>query len=145
MDKYLYNGVSLPDIYSVYTPELQATHPFAFIVISGSLTHLCITPNEPYIKENKNFITGAISHSMKFREDTTAKRWYLNDTGEWESVADDNYTTSSVLNVPTWANFDLLYEDGTPYLPVPVSPVKLNPALLVQGFLTGQALRRNRT
>ena len=47
-----------------------------------------------------------------------------------------------------WSNTDIYNEDGTLYLaasdPVPVSPVKLNPALLVQSFFTGQALRRSR-
>ena len=49
----------------------------------------------------------------------------------------------------TWSNHDIKDENGTLYLaasdPVPVTPVQINPALLVQGFLTGQALRRNRT
>jgi hypothetical protein len=34
---YLYNGVRLPDIYKVYTLEVQKTHPFAVLTGSGSV------------------------------------------------------------------------------------------------------------
>lgn len=38
-----------------------------------------------------------------------------------------------------------LIDGVTVYGEIPVSPVQINPALLVQSFFTGQALRRNRT
>lgn len=139
--KYLYNGVELPAL-----PEWDKTaYPYAFIVSQGSI-HLCISPNEPYIRESTSVLTGNLVHTLKFREDTTVKRWYANEAGEWEAVTDDDFDTSSVVPAPTWSNFDLLKEDGPLYLaasePVPVTA--RNPAAMLAGFQLGTAIRRMR-
>ena len=31
MANYLYNGIELPDIYTVYTPEIQKEYPFLYL------------------------------------------------------------------------------------------------------------------
>lgn len=65
---------------------------------------------------------------------------------EWTvSSLEDSGANNDYLKNVVWANYAVLNLDGSVYLAASVSPVKLNPALLVQSFFTGQAVRRNRT
>lgn len=130
MPKYLYNGVGpLPDIYSVYTPELQKQYPHAYVA-----TH---TQNGGYY-----LLLDDIP------KNTLAPLWsdvaFEAKNEQWLEGA----STSGLSYRIIWCNTDIVGEDGTLYLaasaPVPVSPVQINPAAFMQGFLAGQALRRNR-
>ena len=70
---YLYNGIRLPAL-----PEWdRGVYPYAYIV-GLHPTHFCASPNEPYVIETENFITGEKGHATKFRENTTVLRWYPN-------------------------------------------------------------------
>ena len=46
MANFLYNGNEMPDIYTVYTPELQETHPFALIAKVAEGVKFPINPCE---------------------------------------------------------------------------------------------------
>lgn len=87
------------------------------------------------------------------REDTNlavkADGTVWNLTGQSWQYSDGAWETGAVqFGIPIWANFPLYDTEGNLVIaasePVPVSPVKLNPALLVQSFFTGQAVRRSR-
>ena len=80
---------------------------------------------------------------------------YVLTDGRWEPTDYwlGAFLTSSGL---IWANYDVYYSEkeddaalaGTLYLaasdPVPVSPVTLNPADVVQGYFVGMAVKRSR-
>lgn len=115
---YLYNGVRLPDIYKVYTPEIQKTHPYVFIYLDGYTGYYWLWAfTKPIYRVN---ITGLLAYP----DGAVAIRWVLyTDETEWghkiENAQSGLFTASSL-----WANFDVLNEDGTVYLaasdPIPV-------------------------
>ena len=153
---YLYNGVKLPNIYTVYTPEIQKTHPFAYIYRgdfdnNGSWDGFYLDVFSSYDYRKTSSGEHALYHATE-------------NTLGWKIVADENGLPKTDVWIETagigayvvpsegmwefWSNFDMLNEDGSVFLaasdPVPVSPVQIDPALLVQSFFTGQAVRRSR-
>lgn len=140
---WLYNGVELPAL-----PEWNTeAYPYALISYTRSpefYTLRCFTV-EP---------AKGISGSTLVPQSGTGQYISCTTKGEeWTSFGEPtNFTAlmGSVFEGRIWTNFDLRTKEGD-YVwlaasdPVPVSPVKLNPALLVQSFFTGQAIRRNRT
>lgn len=146
MAKYLYNGMGpFPDIFTVYTPELQKSHPHVYISLAGLGYALLLSP-VPVIQETDEGIT--------VPQDAGTVKWLVSynngfNIKEWKQFTErEQYYGYIALVDPFWGNTDIYNENGTLYLaasdPVPVSPVKLNPALLVQSFFTGQAIRRGR-
>lgn len=127
MPDFLYNGVGpLPDIYSVYTPELQEQLPHAYVA-----TH---TSNGGYYLLLDDL-----------PKTTLAPLWsdaaFEAKSGQWL----DGASTSSISYRIIWCNTDIVGEDGTLYLaasdPVPVSPVMVrNPAAMLIGFQLGTAI-----
>ena len=121
---YLYNGVGpLPDIYTVYTPELQKLYPFVFINLLdiGAIkraTLYCL-PELGYNYANNNWcinLSGLtyLTASVKI------------GGSEWGSFSEESGGTGFVVSnlEDGWANFDVRNENGSVYLaasdPVPV-------------------------
>lgn len=125
---YLYNGVRLPDINSVWTDELKATHPYAYVVdisrlypgVTGFLLFICDTP----------LYADAHSAFCKVYADCTLIRYDL-DGESWKyfntfpnSSGDDVFNRKWML----WCSDDILWTEntnlGTVYLaasdPIPV-------------------------
>ena len=146
---YLYNGVGpLPDIYSVYTPEVQKSHPFALIKTgifnSGYMLYL-FGKDAYYYDNNGSWFFGGNSDNPVPGYSST----YDESSGTWgELVHHDTWNVNvggltATLGDILWANFDVLKKDGTLYLaasdPVPVSPDQNDPALLQRAFWKGFA------
>lgn len=112
---YSYNGTVLPDINTVYTEAVKASHPFAMLCynIYGTLTLQVITVRPYYNGENMAIPT-AYGYII-----------YIVREGEWSLYYrnDDAWATNSHA-LPFWTNFDLLAEDGSVYLaktePIPI-------------------------
>ena len=149
MGKFLYgeDKILLPDIYSVYPPELQKTHPFAVISEFPMLYYLTFYSAPVYHETNvfgnyykSNEACSAISHicSPQLGDDA----WMPNDDGNAVNVpAGESIGTASS---PRWANFDLpstnLVTGVTEYIeasdPIPV----LNPTAILMGYSMGAKL-----
>lgn len=162
----LYNGVPLPDIYSVYTQELQETHPYATMVTSTdstieengrALLAYLILSTMPLIRQKGSFIYyelaaaadgSTIRYLINTVEGVTDEEWKRDADKDGDYVAGDNVQTITLSTI-RWANYDLYKDDGTLYLaasePVPVGPVTVrNPAAMLMGFQLGAAIRRMR-
>ena len=141
---YLYNGIELPDIYGVYTKELQKTHPFAYIG-QGMGYFLYLTTAPFKVDQNgplQSAQAGAVSGTGLILYN--ASPWSTEWTKLSEGEVDGDYTYWN----PFWANYEVKTLGGATYLepsdPVPVSPVQLNPADVVQGYFVGIAVKRMR-
>ena len=138
---YLFNGVRLPDIFSVYTPEQQETHPYATMVTSTdadiethgrALLAYLILSTMPLIRQKGSFIY----YELAAAEDGSVFRYLINTVDgvtdeDWKRDADKdgNYAAGDnvqaiTLSTIRWANYDIYRDDGTIYLaasdPVPV-------------------------
>lgn len=139
---YLYNGVKLPDINSVYTPELQKTHPYAVIVkgrtrylskdegldanYDGSEYELVVTDKPLTFSES----VGAIWYNINDNaHDTEATGMYSHLKMDGELVAAPTWNNSTntfyaVSGIPVWSNYTLTNETDLT-LPAPSDPVPL--------------------
>ena len=149
MANYLYNGSEFPDIYSVYTPELQVQNPYAVIInMNASVTHLYFSPNPFYVKTS--YPTGNIGVAPVV--ETTIKRFYYDGVDSWCSIFDETLKATaaySTLPYPNlWANHDVYYSDfsdsvkdlaGTVYMSAS-DPIPVNPAPIVYHTLTPDAM-----
>lgn len=102
---YSYNGVVLPDIYKVYTPELQKTHPFASIGVRTDGYCLLLKDYDLSVSPEGTFWI------------TPGLKWIYVD-GVWQE-----HSTYVYPMVPVWSNYDIHYAEeipdigGTVYLP----------------------------
>ena len=132
MANYLYNGVPLSDIYSVYTTEVQALNPFAVIVQNNSSGDYFFMADDETFTANSDGDTISLFPGVA----------YALENDEW-------VPSSGRINCKAiWANHDILNADGSLYLaasePVPVSTYTPNPTAMTMGMLVGQAIRRMR-
>ena len=119
---FLYNGVGpLPDIYKVYTPELQKAHPFVFIraidrAETGEYALWCFS-EIIYVEHDGN------THNIAY--DTTNSLYFDNmaNLSQWASYPTGNGSVAFEDWV-IWANFTMYKLDGSvciePSKPVPV-------------------------
>lgn len=138
----LYNGVELPDIFKVYTAELQKTHPFAVITYFVGIYHLNLfTDNVFYCKDG----------GMLVKQDTTCLGSALDiENTKWGDFEESVYSVDGWGPIPLWSNFDILNEDGTLCLaasdPIPVNPAPtLDPTALRMGWQVGNKIARQRS
>lgn len=144
---YSYNGVVLPDIETVYTPEMQETHPFAVISEhESSAIYLTVCDKELY--QNGKYLStlhkDPDTGSTGGTGTSSFMRWIYNaDANTWDiEISDGSQSRTMAVGLAIWANNDVFYrydvEDvgGTLYLaasePVPVGGGADNP---VQGAL----------
>ena len=108
---YMYGDTErmLPDIYKVYTKELQEQYPYVFIMekprIIPQEETLYITADPTMLYHNTGFNVG-YNYKSSYVTGEGWQEWV--EATEGASVADSNIQ---------WANFDLLNEDGSIYLP----------------------------
>ena len=108
----------LPDIYSVYTPELQKQFPYAYMFISawGSPT-FGIATARPYSSDGKK---------MAIPPHDRIAVMCSNALDKWAELTDVHNFPNGITDhlFPFWTNFDLKSEDGTLYLaasePIPI-------------------------
>ena len=119
-EKYSYNGVVLPDIYKVYTPELQKELPLAILFDSSGNGTNYGSISLWFFKTYKFITTGSVtilaSDGCKFCS-------FVDDM--WGDVTDYTYKHATLaLEYLAWSNFDIINEDGSVYLaasaPIPV-------------------------
>ena len=148
MANYLYNGVELPDISSVYTPEVQKKYPYACLIyfdpsVSGGgssvVYHYRLFAFTKKV-EISNYAFAPLgeygaSHWSYYPENTPM---------QWEFVLSSDAARWTRYTDVFWTNFKLLRTDGTLYLdasdPIPVGGESIDQASFLQGWLVGRRL-----
>lgn len=152
MGNYIYNGASRPPI-AEWNGE---THPYVYIVSHAFGNYMYRAKNIQYGTDEYGYQLGMV--------DGWPYSFTSGKSTDWEKIRQKEQTgLNSNLDDIVWANFDVLNEDGSIYLPAsypidaetgeeitiyglnPVPVPQLNPAALMQGFATMLSLRRNRT
>lgn len=138
MANCLYNGEDLPNVNSVYTPDVQKDFPF-LVMFKLGVTHRRFAracSSRPYYNGSAVIADGAYLASGCNLDDDTPS-WVAWEEGE-------NLSQSGVF----WTNTDILNSDGTLYLaasePIPVSAPQLDPLSLLMGRKAGNWVARQR-
>lgn len=147
---YLYNGVELPDINTVWTDKV--TYPNVTIFVSSqknfdtglteTYTYLWFLDNPPYVGRSDgiagSLYGGAIIQSYRL----TGGNWEYYATHTWPSAF--SYPFDYII----WTNYDLLDEDGNLILsassPIPVSTFTPDPMSLTMGWIVGRRIAGQR-
>ena len=153
MAKCLYNGVELPAL-----PEWdKENYPYATLhYVKGFRKYwLFVFPKTAYVfesngslffggKDDDDVLVDAYQYNCQPGGDSWGGPTYWEHANSFIATLDGS---ESVAFRDVWANFDVEY-NGTLYLaasdPIPVSPVQIDPAALLETFFTGQAIRRSR-
>ena len=124
--KMLYNGVALPNVYSVYTPQLQKSHPYAVMLEHAAVPECRLyLVDQPFIKGFTSYIIPAEANRIVYY--ATAIRWEYKESGTGDTVYFGN---------ALWANTDIS--------PIPVlDPIPVEDAF-TKGYHVGATLRRKR-
>ena len=144
---YSYNGVVLPDIHTVYTPELQETHPFAYIEHYALGLYSLYVASQQAIYNPKTYIAvpprvEGFGNCIKFQ--------YAPEYDETWKLKDEKYDGSIFLdddNTLLWCNTPVYnVTDGTLYLaasdPIPVgSAPEVEPKSFMAGWRMGQIVK----
>ena len=141
MDKFIYGTCEtpLPDIYSVYTPELQKTYPYAVIWIAFVTNTIYLD-----ILKEIDFSSAGILHTTK--EDSLFALCSGDSWSEFKASTSNGQIVGSQIK---WTNTDLLNYDGSVYLaasdPIPVGTAPaLDPLSLFMGWKAGNWVARQR-
>lgn len=131
MADYLYNGEKFPDIYTVYTPELQEEYQCAFILFDAG-AHRLVFANEvpscltfsPYLYVN--------SENMQYELSA--------DTGDWIFLDENGGFTINKLALK-WTSHDILNNDGSVFMatsaPIPVGGEPIDPTSMLMSWQLG--------
>lgn len=120
-DLYYYNGVSLPNINSVWYDK--STYPYSFLLSVGPMTVLILS--------SSRFIVSNTSSSSDFCPASNGiSKWYSLDGDSWSFDWDESLTSGSVLFDAEdlfWCSSDVVISgSGAVYMaasdPVPVNP-----------------------
>ena len=146
MGNYLYNGLPLQDINTVWTDK--ETYPYAVITeIEPDVYALYIATNYGYGDdlESNGRLCFELHDYIRYIFDVVAGAW-TNPVGPYSKVTfiikrSDGGNLSALL----WANLDIEY-DGTLYLatsdPIPVNPATtLDPTALLMCWQVGNRIR----
>lgn len=119
---YLYNGVRLPNIYSLYTPELQKTHPFVWVSTESKWHFIHLSTQMPCVNADGKLF---FPNGAEVRNYDIGVDWQEGDDFGWS--INQTYEAGGVFvsaKWTFWANADILNEDGSVYIyasePVPV-------------------------
>ena len=110
---YLYNGVELPDINTVWTDELKEQYPYAKISAYSKSYHLVLT--EMPVKHR---LTDKGGNELGCGERTTVI-WFdlLRGGNIWEPQGeDDSAAWWAMGNAPFWTSYDIYEDTGGIYL-----------------------------
>ena len=153
MANYLYNGVSLPDINTVWTGEVKKQRPYAYITVEfGGIerAHYLMLSEKPLKHEYwENPLSGKVQDLVTCEPCTTIHILLIN--GEWwQDEADWYYSENDNLNLGgdawLWASHDILKEDGTVFFaasdPSPV--LSIDHTAMIQGWIVGKRLAAQR-
>lgn len=157
---YLYNGVELPDINSVWTDEWKAEYPYACILKTGINNRLLISPHPLVAGTFKNlygvdfFAVGHPSTSGDVLDYAEANflDGYYDDWSEFDPATQSRKTGLYSLSdgVFLWSSYDIINEDDntiyfSPSDPIPVNPAPtLDPTALLMGWRIGQKVASQR-
>lgn len=127
---YLYNGVRLPDIYSVYTPELQEQYPYVVISyfdvqMTGGVLYFrmlyALSEAEYGVNDAGDRVVSLANAFIKSAGAVDSS----GNTLSWKAFDDPETAVGLALDSSLlWSNFDILNSDGTVFLaasdPIPV-------------------------
>lgn len=130
----LYNGVKLPNIESVWTEEVKAEKPYAFIYYgfaSGSEYWLMVTDVPATIITNSQLQIGYTSQEYVYRDG----KWTLINSGK---VARSVYVDATTKPYITWVSQDITKSDSTVLFSATV-PIPLDGMQVIEwdGDVTG--------
>lgn len=143
MDKYLYNGLELPDL-----PEWDTTaYPYAYIYYVGENPAFCtlvLVPADAEIvfEEGTAAILFSTSHYRSYYARSVDEQW--DDEGTTETSG-SIYLFKPMVDYPTaytvvqWTNFDVYTKDNKPLFPKS-DPVLIRSGFNLKSWLTGFAL-----
>ena len=143
---WLYNDKQFPKLPEVPGHEFAFITPPTYHATYALISELYLCSSKPYQKNYLYWENGC--SYQKYIIPALAGGGMNPAYSEWIFQKDGTVEPGGFLaEVPTWANEPIYRKDGTLYLaasdPVPVP--QLNPAALMQGYMVGQAVRRNRT
>ena len=127
---WLYNGVRLPDIYTVYTPELQAEYPHALIIHypydDGTSLSLLQVFSTPFVTvdytEKYGYVSVQVEDGGAYMEWQYQSDEYTDWMGSNIPITSDTWETRTTKIL--WSNTTIYNPDGTVYMeasdPVPV-------------------------
>lgn len=153
MANYLYNGVELPDIHTVYTPEIQEQYPYAVLraSIDGQSYGLYLSEELPYFKEDGTLIIAYANLSQLISvRNLRYNFWRDPIPGMGDGWGVGHYSTIGVyvdkedVNRVFWTNTDILNLDGSVFLAASDPVPTYDPTALLQGYLVGCRLRAQR-
>lgn len=114
---YLYNGVRLPVLDTVYPPEVQKTHPHAAIVPYGGAVGAEETMYRLYLVDRP--FTDTLNNTdaipadadcivyYAFDDKTVEPPYPMADRGKWELEKSGVIETSQALDRAVWTNTDI--------------------------------------
>ena len=154
MANYLYNGVELPDINTVWTDK--ETYPYAYICdLGSSVRTLNLCKGKPTVRKDKyspyKLVVDLTDYAIVYMR--WGDYWEFNNSAtmliEVEDIGDYQWTSADIINT----------DDGTLYLaaskpidpetgkeidlfPAPAEP--LDPTSMTMGWLVGRAVASQR-
>ena len=146
MANYLYNGVSLPDINTVWTDK--ETYPYAYIQNpSPGVYFLRLCAKKGTVRPNEQ--VGPLMRCIEIIPVTTyTLKGFWKYSYEYNEETEDVDRTSFTMESVVWSSYDILNEDGTLYFaasdPVPEDKEPKYPTSQVMGWLAGRATRARR-
>jgi len=166
MGNFLYNDVGpLPDIRSVYTPELQSKYPNACIVYyeTQGLYHLYATQVPGYVywivvKGEFVSLGDGLSQYLKAELDASSSEWVDKSPEYTDPETSGGYSANFDVKAFVWSNHDIYYPDDYSHdpalagtlkfaasepVPVGIAP-KIDPFSMTMGWLAGSRIAGQR-
>ena len=125
MGKFLYGGVLLPDIDTVWTDKV--TYPYAIIVVNENKSEILHISPVPFIYEDPN---------VNISSGTGSPR-YLNDSDEWVDYGSGSGFTGFGVK---WTSHNILDTSGNSIYLAESEPVPVQEGFCLKSWLTGFAL-----
>lgn len=148
-DMVVYMGMERPDINSVWTDELKAQYPYAYMyeAVGFDLTGVVFTSFEMYRDGRRTLAKTAGSMVYASHMPPIYDNWQLDDEVTEVKVDDIMFDLDADIQLDKpfhWTSHDILNEDGSVYLaasePIPVNPVTPSKPFCLRSWLTGFAL-----
>ena len=154
---YLYNGVELPDLNTVWTDK--EAYPYATLFAlqgtkKGKFALLLTSCPTKFVSYTENDILVNAIYSVKecntisYNTDIPPVEFIYLKTSYYEDsalLAGLYYSSTGTVKDVLWSNYNILNEDGSVYLaktdPIPVGGEPLDPTSLLMGYRVGEMIR----